>query len=432
MLGALCAAAAMLLVSSPASAQCQGIPQAPPNQGGDGGSSQIRGRGEQSSLTDRLYPVQGNNAFGLINRGGYLAVNRSWEWVDYGYDDRIRAIQEGHTGYADNNGDWAIAPRYVYGDRFEGGYAVVGNGTKFGIINVQGDTIVPIRLDGALRFRDGYAAVQVEDRVGFVDVRGEVVIPLDFAMVRSFHQGYAAFKSPAEEGRPSFYGYIDKRGEIAWSDRAGQVTALGDFNENLAAVQIGEKWGYLSRRFRGEIAPQYDEVRDFTNGLAAVRVGEKWGYIDTRGQWVIEPAYDDADDFDDTYAMVKVGEQWGFIDKRGRWAIEPRFDYAEPFFREYARVSMEPNFGYVDVSGRAMWNPAVAGVVPGESELEQKPWLSASQAGLAVASASPIGPYIAEHEYEEQLPLDDAPGTTPGQSTTGLQEMTIGGDEPDR
>lgn len=413
MFGAL-AVAAVAMMGSPASAQCQGIPQAPPNQGGGGGSTQIEGEQNQSATAARLYPVQGNNAFGLINRGGYLAVDRSWDWVDYAHEDMIRAIQGGRTGYARFTGDWVIQPRFVYGDRFEGGYAVVGNGRQFGIIDARGELIVPIRLDGALRFKEGLAAVQVGNRVGFIDVRGEVVIPLDYAMVRSFHQNYAAFKTPETEDRPAVFGYLDKRGEVAWADRTGQVRDLGDFNENLAAVQIGEKWGYLSRRFRGEIQPQFDAARDFSDGLAAVLVDDKWGYIDTRGRWVIEPQYDDADEFTDGVAMVKVGEHWGYIDKRGRWTIEPQYTYAEPFFRSYARVAMEPNFGYIDSSGRAMWDPGAAGVTPGPTEREQKPWLSATSAGLTVENASPLGPYVAEHLYEERLPAaddDDGGGT---------------------
>ena len=34
-------------------------------------------------------------------------------------------------------------------------------------------------------------------------------------------------------------------------------------------------------------SPQFDEAKTFSEGLAAVKVGEKWGYIDKAGQVVI-------------------------------------------------------------------------------------------------------------------------------------------------
>lgn len=409
----------LMMVGNPAGAQCDGIPSAPPNAGGGSGNGANRGRPQQGSVADGLLPVQGNNAMGLINHGGYLAVDRSWDWVDYAYDNLIRAIEGGRTGYANIGGEWTINPTFVYGDRFENGYAVVGDGEHFGIIDKRGELIVPVRLDGALRFRDGYAAVQIGDNVGFVDVRGEVVVPIEYAQVRSYHQNYAAFVTHAREDRPAVRGYLDKRGNVAWSDDSGRVTELRDFNDDLAAVCIDGKWGYLSRRFRGEIQPQYDGARDFTDGLAAVKVGERWGYIDRRGQWVVQPRFQDADDFDDGYAMVQVDGLWGFIDKRGEFTIQPRFEYAEPFFRGVARVTMAPNFGYVNTSGGMIWDPGAAGVRHGEDERSRRPWLTTTEAGLMVPDASPLGPYIAEYKYNEVLPSQDAPPVPPTTSPLG-------------
>jgi len=33
-------------------------------------------------------------------------------------------------------------------------------------------------------------------------------------------------------------------------------------------------------------------VSDFSESLAAVKIGDKWGYIDTTGKLVIQPQYD--------------------------------------------------------------------------------------------------------------------------------------------
>ncbi|XAL98416.1 WG repeat-containing protein [Phycisphaeraceae bacterium D3-23] len=410
-------AALLMLVGVPTDAQCTGIPSAPPNTGGGTGNGGERVRPQQGNSSEGLLPVQGNEAMGLINHGGYLAVDRSWDWVDYAYDNLIRAVERGRTGYANAGGGWSINPIFAYADRFENGYAVVGDGEHFGIIDKRGELIVPIRLDGALRFREGYAAVQIGEDVGFIDVRGEVVVPVEYARVRSFHQGYAAFTSHADEGQPATHGYLDKRGNVAWSDSTGRVTELRDFNDDLAAVCIDDKWGYLSRRFRGEIRPQFDGARDFADGLAAVQIGELWGYIDRRGRWVVQPTFEDADDFEEGYAMVKQGGLWGYIDKRGEVTIRPQYTYAEPFFRGYARVTMAPNFGYIGTSGRAIWDPGAAGVRHDDTELSCKPWLSTSEQGLAVADASPIGPYQPEHLYDEGLPAQEAPDT-PGPGTT--------------
>jgi len=39
--------------------------------------------------------------------------------------------------------------------------------------------------------------------------------------------------------------------------------------------------GYIDTTGKLVIQPQYDTVSDFSESLAAVKIGDKWGYIDT-------------------------------------------------------------------------------------------------------------------------------------------------------
>ncbi|WP_153730413.1 WG repeat-containing protein [Sporosarcina obsidiansis] len=98
------------------------------------------------------------------------------------------------------------------------------------------------------------------------------------------------------------------------------------------------------------IAPKYDMARDFSEGLAAVKVGEKWGYIDTKGNTVIDFQYDDAYTFSEGKALVKTAEKdpdggtytyLGFITKDNKYTPftidgRPEFEII-PFDQSNAR-----------------------------------------------------------------------------------------------
>ena len=369
-----------------------------------------------------LYPVELSGQWGYANQFGDLVLLPVFAWTDEFYDGLARAVVETEdgprTGFIKTSGEWYLPPRYPYADRFENGYAVVGDGTRVGIMDRAGELVVPVKLDGALRFREDLAAVQSgqgdEARVGFVNVRGDLVIPQRYRRARSFHEGVAAVELPPEAGKLGAWGYIDKRGELSWVDRTGRVTALGDFNDGLARVRIGDRWGYVDRRFQLAIQPVYEGARDFTNGIAAVEQNGKWGYIDKAGRWSIRPRFEAADDLDELLAMVREDGKWGYVNRTGSAGFAARWADARPFFRGQARVSQPPGFGYIDPQGRVRYDPRgpLVGIADHTPQGTTKRKLDRDQVGTPVLV--PLGdpdaergveePYPPEYLYEEVLP----------------------------
>jgi hypothetical protein len=153
-----------------------------------------------------------------------------------------------------------------------------------------------------------------------------------------------------------------------------------DFAANgLAAVEAGNKLGYVNERGEEVIPLRFVRARDFAaNGLAAVMVwGKGWGYINERGEEVIAPQFMYAGDFAaNGLAMVKVEDNghinersgeallnrppgiWGYINERGEEVIAPRFDHAENFTANgLARVRVKGKFGYINERGEEVIAP---------------------------------------------------------------------------
>jgi len=63
------------------------------------------------------------------------------------------------------------------------------------------------------------------------------------------------------------------------------------------------------------ISPQFNQAYPFSQGLAAVKIGDKWGYIDKTGKFVIQPQFNYAQSFSEGLAAVKIGGKWGYISR---------------------------------------------------------------------------------------------------------------------
>lgn len=129
-------------------------------------------------------------------------------------------------------------------------------------------------------------------------------------------------------------------------------------NTPMAAVRIGDKWGYMVSDGKLAIRFLYDQAQDFSEGLAAVSDSGKFGFIDKAGTMILPFNYEDAGNFSGGLAPVKYGGKYGFIDKNGTWVIEPAYEFADQFSEGLARVVVSGKIGYVNSSGVMVIQPS--------------------------------------------------------------------------
>ena len=60
----------------------------------------------------------------------------------------------------------------------------------------------------------------------------------------------------------------------------------------------------------------------FKQGLAVAHKNYKFGFIDKKGKWIIKPQYDAADEFSEGLAAVRKGNIVFYIDKHGKRAFK--------------------------------------------------------------------------------------------------------------
>lgn len=110
------------------------------------------------------------------------------------------------------------------------------------------------------------------------------------------------------------------------------------------------KWGFMENG-RWVIEPKYDDVGEFSNNMAAVCMAGKWGYVNRDGVQVIPYKFEYAGEFTSHLAPVSLMGKFGYVDKRGNVEIPYKFDGARPFHEGYAAVCIAGKWGFIDVDG---------------------------------------------------------------------------------
>lgn len=102
-----------------------------------------------------------------------------------------------------------------------------------------------------------------------------------------------------------------------------ELEELREFSENLIAVKLNGKWGYMDKKGNIVIDCLYDSATEFSEGLVAVEKDGKYGYINNKGDVVVDFKYRTANSFEFGYAVIRDGSYYGVIDKEGNEIIAP-------------------------------------------------------------------------------------------------------------
>lgn len=131
---------------------------------------------------------------------------------------------------------WEIEPQYDNVEYFTEHVAAVEKDRKYGMINENGEMVLPFIYDCLKFCTFGYIPAQKDGSWYFINVNGERVFG-PFEDAESFDYGYAAVKKNGK------WGYIDKSGTDATAYVYDEAYSV-DTNAS-AWVRKGNKWSYV-------------------------------------------------------------------------------------------------------------------------------------------------------------------------------------------
>ena len=156
---------------------------------------------------------------------------------------------------------------------------VINDSNLYGVINENGDEIVPCIYKRIYNYQDNMARVTTTDnRVGWLTTEGKEIIAEGH--INNFSDGMASVYDTNGQ-----YGFYNKDGKLAIPC---QYRRVSDFSNGFAAVQLPNEntYGYINKRGEKVIPARYYRAAPFNHGVARVEQKDSWFYIDTIGNRV--------------------------------------------------------------------------------------------------------------------------------------------------
>jgi hypothetical protein len=267
--------------------------------------------------------VMKDSLYGLINKKGEFIIQALYDELSETEDDLFIAAKNEKYGYVRRNGVPLTAFTFDIASDFRNHKAVVSLGEKSGLIDEQGRYIINPVFDELVFISDSLLkAMNEEELWGIIDAQGDTILPFDYEAIGEFGDGLALV---ARQGK---CGYVDKTGSVVIPLKFIYSTSLlttGQFLNGYALLKQKYTSALIDRngeviKFKG-----YDDYKRPASGLVPVRKQKRWGFTDLAGRNRIPCIYESVESFSDTLAIIRKGSIAGLIDTTGRVFIQPLY-----------------------------------------------------------------------------------------------------------
>ena len=187
-----------------------------------------------------------------------------------------------YYGVMDNQNNSIIPEQYNYLEYVFGEYFIVeGKDDKYGVLNINGKEIIPIKYDLVQRI-DNKNAIQTLDTV---------------TKVREIYSEDLTQTGAIENSNiitTDSYIKVFSNEELKYFDNNGnEITPMQALPDKTLFSQSRDgKWGFVNKDNQEVIPFIYDMVTDLNEfGFAAIKKDGKWGSINEQGDVVQEPVY---------------------------------------------------------------------------------------------------------------------------------------------
>lgn len=248
-----------------------------------------------------------------------------------------------------NEDNLLLNSKYRRIDEFINGVAivdmVVDKKLKYGLVNTQGEEILPPIYSFMKRLSNGMFKCSLNGRIGVLSKHGRYIIPNQFLSVGEYENGLSLVVTSVDgtytKDSLREYGYIDLEGNIVLSS----CSYISKQLEGLSVVcrkGVWEFFNILERKTTkvegvSYVGLPHDDLAKVNYGGTYTQknvIGGKWGFVDKNGSIVINPTFDYAYNFSERIAAVKIGDKYGFIDTAGVLIVPCEYDEVISHFEE--------------------------------------------------------------------------------------------------
>lgn len=282
-------------------------------------------------IGNNLYIGYKNKKYSLLNHRGEILGNETF--------DDIKPIGEGFFRISRS-----IVTGYDRGWTGKWFYNKANRENIYGVIDKQGRTVLPCRMDFVGEFKDGKLEVRNNRVTSYIDNQGNE----EYEIVKETEE-VKIYKS----GLLNKFGLMDISGNKITLPIFEEI---GDFYEGVAPVKkydyYDSKYGFINKS--GEIVYdyKYERLKYLSRGKYSGRINNKVIIFYDLDKKLIDDEFDEIYKHDEEFIYIKKNDKIGLLSYEGIMIVPCEYDYISNFVDGKAQVTLNKRNSFIDKTGK--------------------------------------------------------------------------------
>ena len=269
--------------------------------------------------SNKVFTTEKSKKYGITNLNGDVIIAPEYSQIDitgiYLYAKNDQGVTVYNTSGTQVNIDTNVAILNTSNEKYRIRIDNT-NGTKYGVINENGEQVIDEKYNYIEYLFDDYFIVSnSESKLGVINDNDEIKIDINYDglqkidgtnviqasstsenIVKLFSKDLREICSleNAKVENKGDYIKISNNTDTMYFDKDGKELKNTDvFSSNtLFANKENDKWGFVNKSGNIVVDAKYDKVTEFNEyGFAGVKLDGKWGVVNSKGEEILEPTY---------------------------------------------------------------------------------------------------------------------------------------------
>lgn len=161
---------------------------------------------DATQFRNNLAVIRINDNYSIINQYGVPQIQSTYDSISFLNDTLFKVCINNKFGIIDGNEKPILDIIYDSISDFSiYGTSVVQKNGKYGIIDTDGQIVIPMNYKNLENFHEELAAFSLDSKYGFLNIKNEVVIPPIYSWVENFENGFAKVATCEINGDQEYY-----------------------------------------------------------------------------------------------------------------------------------------------------------------------------------------------------------------------------------